>query len=130
MKPSLLLLWQLMSSSLLLFTVCLSVYESGYLCLQWSNHKPNESQIAESFRSQFLTRGLLRDPDQFTEDHGSSPRGSRKFTEVHGSSRKFTVKFTEVHGSSLGSSQMFTVKLTEVYRTSPRIKDEIGICQD
>ena len=108
---------------------CLSVYESGYLYLHWSNHESNESQIRK-FDHNFLTQCLSRDPEWFMEDHGSSPRGSQKFTEVHGSSPGSSRKFTEVHGSSLRSSRKFTVKLTEVYRTSPRIKDEIGICQD
>ena len=108
---------------------CLSVNESGYLYLHWSNHESNESQIRK-FDHNFLTQCLSRDPEWFMEDHGSSPRGSQKFTEVHGSSPGSSRKFTEVHGSSLRSSRKFTVKLTEVYRTSPRIKDEIGICQD
>ena len=108
---------------------CLSVNESGYLYLHWSNHESNESQICK-FDHNFLTQCLSRDPEWFMEDHGSSPRGSQKFTEVHGSSPGSSRKFTEVHGSSLRSSRKFTVKLTEVYRTSPRIKDEIGICQD
>ena len=113
--------------AILAIIFCLSVNESGYLYLHWSNHESNESQIRK-FDHNFLTQCLSRDPEWFMEDHGSSPRGSQKFTEVHGSSRKFTGKFTEVHGSSrkftevhwevhgssLWSSQKFTVPHQEL----------------
>ena len=111
---------------------CLSVYESGYLYLHWSNHESNESQIRKFDHNFWLSASQETQSGSWkiTEVHREARRSSRKFTEVHGSSPGSSRKFTEVHGSSLRSSRKFTVKLTEVYRTSPRIKDEIGICQD
>ena len=109
---------------------CLSVNESGYLYLHWSNHESNESQIRKfdhnfwlsasqetqsgSWKITEVHREARRSSRKYTEVHGSSPGSSRKFTEVHGSSRKFTGKFTEVHGSSLWSSQKFTVPHQEL----------------